>query len=98
MTRPTKEQVDADIDQAEYLTGAADRAQRLAAEVVELREELADALGGIEVYGSAAEDLKAIIERVEALPAKWRVPELEGSAYGCNHCADELEAALKGGK
>lgn len=40
MERPSKEQVDADIEQSAYLSGTAERAQRLAAEVEALREEL----------------------------------------------------------
>jgi chromosome segregation ATPase len=84
----------ADLAEARRNYDVANKAHEAAElRIVELREQ-------VKFAGARADDNEATVRRymdtiarVEALPAKWR--DCEGEH--CARCADDLEAALKGG-
>ena len=94
MIRPTRERVDAVLKARKApMQSPYTDVDVLAAEVCALREELVVARSSHEDTCGEGHKLRATIARVEALPAEWR----DISAGGwLGHCADELEAALKG--
>lgn len=82
----------------------------LAAEVRALREELQEYMERCDGYGSVCAEHEATIARVEALLAKWRAKanrpqsplftnaEHALTTFTYGGCADDIEAALKGGE
>lgn len=109
MERPTEEQVDRDIDEAEELVrlvpGPYDREARLAAEVRALREDYDKLLTSWAELKAHRDQLLNVISeknvaiaRVSALPAKWRSEFEPYDRTAQELCADDLEAALTGGE